>query len=84
MLMLYLIFNRAAEQSLAQVEVQRNFPLLVIKLIGDQSADPTLRFAAALFFKNYVKRHWVPVRFRHPGACRQNISFSHMPLVFIG
>jgi exportin-2 (importin alpha re-exporter) len=50
-----------AEHSLAQVEVQRNFPLLVIKLIGDQTADPTIRFAAALFFKNYVKRHWVPV-----------------------
>jgi hypothetical protein len=46
---------------LAQVEVQRNFPLLVIKLIGDQSADHTLRFAASVFFKNYVKRHWVPV-----------------------
>jgi len=52
--------QKQAEQSLAQVEVQQNFPLLVIKLVGDQSADPTLRFAAALFFKNYVKRHWVP------------------------
>ncbi|KAI9288300.1 putative importin-alpha export receptor [Umbelopsis sp. AD052] len=52
--------QKQAEQSLAQVEVQRNFPLLVIKLIGDQSADQTLRFAASVFFKNYVKRHWVP------------------------
>ncbi|CAM0141374.1 importin-alpha export receptor [Umbelopsis sp. WA50703] len=52
--------QKQAEHSLAQVEVQRNFPLLVIKLIGDQTADPTIRFAAALFFKNYVKRHWVP------------------------
>ncbi|KAH8547636.1 putative importin-alpha export receptor [Umbelopsis sp. PMI_123] len=52
--------QKQAEQSLAQVEVQRNFPLLVIKLISDQSADQTLRFAASVFFKNYVKRHWVP------------------------
>ncbi|KAI9492719.1 armadillo-type protein, partial [Zychaea mexicana] len=34
------------------------FPLLLLKLISDNGADMTLRFAGSLYFKNYIKRHW--------------------------
>lgn len=51
-----------AERQLAEVEVQVGFPLLLLKLLSDNNADMTLRFAGALYFKNYIKRHWVPVR----------------------
>ncbi|KAI8375933.1 Cse1-domain-containing protein [Radiomyces spectabilis] len=52
--------QKQAERQLAEVEIQQNFPLLLLKLISDESADLTLRFAGSLFFKNYIKRHWVP------------------------
>ncbi|KAG0191747.1 importin-alpha export receptor [Apophysomyces sp. BC1034] len=52
--------QKQAEQQLAAVEIQQGFPLLLLKLISDENVDQTLRFAGALFFKNYVKRHWVP------------------------
>ncbi|KAI8149148.1 Cse1-domain-containing protein [Fennellomyces sp. T-0311] len=52
--------QKQAERQLAEVEVQQGFPLLLLKLIGDNGADLTLRFAGSLYFKNYIKRHWVP------------------------
>ncbi|KAF7731911.1 importin-alpha export receptor [Apophysomyces ossiformis] len=52
--------QKQAEQQLSAVEVQQGFPILLLKLISDENIDQTLRFAGALFFKNYVRRHWVP------------------------
>ncbi|KAI9480792.1 MAG: importin, partial [Benjaminiella poitrasii] len=34
------------------------FPILLLKLISDDSVDQTLRMAGAVYFKNYIKRHW--------------------------
>lgn len=56
-----LTFDIVAAFNLSQVEVQPGFPLVLLKLISDETADGTLRMAAAIYFKNYVKRHWVPV-----------------------
>ncbi|RUP48679.1 Cse1-domain-containing protein [Jimgerdemannia flammicorona] len=50
--------QKQAEQFLVSVEGQINYPLLVLKLVTDEKTEPTLRFAAALLFKNYVKRNW--------------------------
>lgn len=50
-----------AERQLAEVEVQQGFPILLLKLINDNNVEMVLRFAGSLYFKNYVKRHWVPV-----------------------
>ncbi|CEI96204.1 hypothetical protein RMCBS344292_10370 [Rhizopus microsporus] len=52
--------QKEAAFNLSQVEVQPGFPLVLLKLISDETADGTLRMAAAIYFKNYVKRHWVP------------------------
>lgn len=49
--------------NLSQAEVQQGFPLILLKLISDQVVDPTVRITAAVYFKNYIKRHWVPVSF---------------------
>lgn len=58
-----LTFDIVAAFNLSQVEVQPGFSLALLKLISDGTADGTLRMAAAIYFKNYVKRHWVPVRY---------------------
>lgn len=50
-----------AVHNLSQVEVQQGFPILLLKLISDDAVDQTLRIAGAVYFKNYVKRHWVIV-----------------------
>ncbi|KAI8071011.1 exportin-2-like protein [Gongronella butleri] len=52
--------NKLAEQSLSQLEMQPGFPQALVQLIGDDAVDPTLRFTGAVFFKNYIKRNWVP------------------------
>ncbi|KAI9030862.1 importin, partial [Phycomyces nitens] len=43
---------------LSAFEVQPGFPIVLLRLISDQQVDTTLRFAASLYFKNYVKRQW--------------------------
>lgn len=50
-----------AEHTLGQAEVQPGFPLALVRLIGDANVDQTLRFTGAVYFKNYIKRNWVPV-----------------------
>ncbi|KAI7862255.1 Cse1-domain-containing protein [Spinellus fusiger] len=49
-----------AERQLSSFEVQSGSPLLLLKLISDLGVNETLRFAGALYFKNYIKRQWVP------------------------
>ena len=52
-----------AEKFLVSIEKQAGFPILVLKLI-EQSVQPqdlSIRQAAAVLFKNYVKKHWDPV-----------------------
>ncbi|KAK4517849.1 uncharacterized protein ATC70_001197 [Mucor velutinosus] len=51
--------QKDAAHNLSQVEVQQGFPILLLKLISDESVDQTLRIAGAVYFKNYIKRHWV-------------------------
>ncbi|KAK9704355.1 importin-alpha export receptor [Basidiobolus ranarum] len=50
--------RRQAEQYLYSVEKNPNFSLLLLTLVENPSADPSVRFAAALLFKNFVKRNW--------------------------
>ncbi|KAG1138620.1 hypothetical protein G6F37_010384 [Rhizopus arrhizus] len=52
--------QKEAAFNLSQAEVQQGFPLILLKLISDQVVDPTVRITAAVYFKNYIKRHWVP------------------------
>jgi hypothetical protein len=56
------IFFIAAEQFLFGVEKQQNYPLLVLKLVESHS-DLNIKVAAAILFKNFVKRNWKLVIF---------------------
>ncbi|XP_014473993.1 PREDICTED: exportin-2 isoform X1 [Dinoponera quadriceps] len=50
--------RRPAEKFLEAVEVNRNYPLLLLHLIDKSEINITTRIAGAVAFKNYVKRNW--------------------------
>lgn len=53
--------RKPAEQFLQQVEVQKGFPILLLTLLDSNDNDPnvmTMKQAAAINFKNYIKRNW--------------------------
>ncbi|CAO3625530.1 unnamed protein product [Cunninghamella echinulata] len=52
--------RESAEKHLVQIEIQPGFPVALIQLIGYQTAEQTIRFTGAVYFKNYIKRNWVP------------------------
>ena len=47
-----------AEKYLEQVERTENYPILLLQLADMESAEMTIRLAAAINFKNFVKRNW--------------------------
>ena len=49
--------NFAAEKFLEGVELQKNYPVLLLTLI-DKDIDLSIRVAGAVAFKNLVKRNW--------------------------
>ncbi|BES95153.1 CAS/CSE protein, C-terminus [Nesidiocoris tenuis] len=50
--------RRPSEKFLESVEANKNYPLLLLNLINQQSDDLTIKVAGAVTFKNYVKRNW--------------------------
>lgn len=52
--------RRSAEESLRQAEKQAGFLLIVLQLVNTPSADMVVRQTAGVYFKNAVKRLWVP------------------------
>ncbi|KAJ3273693.1 importin-alpha export receptor [Terramyces sp. JEL0728] len=50
--------RKQAEQQLAQIEKQPGFAPILLQLISDGNCDYNVRFAASVYFKNYVKRAW--------------------------
>ncbi|XP_029650427.1 exportin-2 [Octopus sinensis] len=49
--------RRKAEKFLESVEINQNYPMLLLKLL-DNSVDAHIRLSAAVTFKNYIKRNW--------------------------
>lgn len=47
-----------AEKFLESVETQQNYSLILLKLVGKDDVDPTVRIAGSITFKNFVKRNW--------------------------
>lgn len=47
-----------AERFLESVEVNQNYPILLLNLIDKAGVDDTIRVSGAIAFKNYVKRNW--------------------------
>lgn len=61
------------------MEVNQNYPLLLLHLIEKAEIDLTIRTAAAVAFKNYVKRNWDEVKNLHIflfGTVIKKITFS--------
>ncbi|XP_041975508.1 exportin-2 [Aricia agestis] len=50
--------RRPAEKFLEGVEVNQNYAILLLHLIDKDNAEMTIRVAAAIIFKNYIKRNW--------------------------
>ncbi|KAJ2344154.1 importin-alpha export receptor, partial [Coemansia sp. RSA 2671] len=50
--------RKQAEHFLASIEQTAHFVVPLLQLVSNQSTDANVRFAAALFFKNFVKRRW--------------------------
>ncbi|ELU00355.1 hypothetical protein CAPTEDRAFT_165697 [Capitella teleta] len=50
--------RRAAEKSLESIEVNQNYPLLLLTLVHRENIEMHLRISAAIMFKNYTKRNW--------------------------
>lgn len=47
-----------AEKFLEGVEVNQNYPLLLLNLVHKPEIEMTIRIAGAIAFKNYIKRNW--------------------------
>uniref|UniRef100_A0A131Y3V5 Exportin-2 n=1 Tax=Ixodes ricinus TaxID=34613 RepID=A0A131Y3V5_IXORI len=50
--------RRTAEKFLETVEVNQNYPVLLLNLVDKADIDIVIRVAGAIAFKNYVKRNW--------------------------
>ena len=59
--------RKPAEEFLRQHECQRGFALLLLTLLGSEDTSPDMMYvkiAAAINFKNYIKRNWKIVSFK--------------------
>lgn len=50
--------RRPAEKFLESVEVNQNYPVLLLHLVDKSEIDITIRTAGSVAFKNYIKRNW--------------------------
>ncbi|KAI8924967.1 Cse1-domain-containing protein [Entophlyctis helioformis] len=50
--------RKLAEQQLAAGEASPGFAVMLLSLVQSPATDPSVRFAAALYFKNLAKKHW--------------------------
>lgn len=47
-----------AEKFLESIEVNQNYPAILLHLVEKVEIDITIRIAGAIAFKNYIKRNW--------------------------
>ncbi|XP_074027290.1 chromosome segregation 1 [Leptinotarsa decemlineata] len=50
--------RRPAEKFLEGVEVNQNYPVILLNVVNKSDVDMTIRIAGAVAFKNYIKRNW--------------------------
>ena len=50
--------RKPAEDSLMAVEKQAGYSLLLLQLVESEQVDVSVRLAAVINFKNFVKRNW--------------------------
>ena len=49
----------SAEQTLKAQETNPGFSLALLQIVNTESFPQATRLAAALFFKNFIRRNWV-------------------------
>ena len=68
--------RKPAEDFLKKVENQKGYSLLLLTLLSpDNPTDPTIKVAASIAFKNFVKRNWKVVSGRFSTLC--TFEFRH-------
>jgi hypothetical protein len=60
---LFYPFYTAEKELFKAEDEQKDFPIAVMQLITREDTEQSVRFAASLLFKNYIKRNWVQVSF---------------------
>ncbi|KAI9503738.1 importin-alpha export receptor [Coemansia spiralis] len=50
--------RKQAESYLGSIELAPRFVVPLLQLVSNEATDGNIRFAAALYFKNYIKRRW--------------------------
>ncbi|KAJ2785708.1 importin-alpha export receptor [Coemansia javaensis] len=50
--------RKQAEKYLGSIEQTPGFVVPLLQLVSNEAGDATVRFAAALYFKNFVRRRW--------------------------
>ncbi len=60
--------DTTAELAIVQEEQKPNFSLSLLQIVSTEAYGGTARLASALYFKNYVKRHWI--------VCTSAMSFK--------
>jgi len=50
--------RKAAENSLSSIEGTEKYPQMLLQIVGLEETDLNIRLAAAIAFKNLVKKHW--------------------------
>ena len=50
--------RRGAEKFLESVEMNQNYPLLLLHLVDKNDLEMHIRVSSAIMFKNYTKRNW--------------------------
>ena len=48
----------SAENFLESIELNQNYPVLLLNIIGRDQIQMTVKVASAIAFKNFIKRNW--------------------------
>ena len=50
--------RKGAEEFLRSVEGQQGYPILLLTLLNKENVDISIKIAASITFKNFIKRNW--------------------------
>ncbi|KAF2785572.1 Cse1-domain-containing protein [Melanomma pulvis-pyrius CBS 109.77] len=51
--------NKQAEAAISHEQAKPGFSLALLHIVASDAVAPSVRLSSALYFKNFVKRHWV-------------------------
>jgi exportin-2 (importin alpha re-exporter) len=66
--------QKAAEEALRQREAQPGFSILLLHVVASPDLDQALRLAAALYFKNFIKRSWTVCEAYWEVGCQMELT----------